>query len=86
MFIEHAHGCLGAWEGGPVVPGPPPLGPWGASRELPGGGVPAQTTRPTSTTTTLITCPKSMSISNVLGSILGPSWGSFSVLVAPFST
>ena len=26
MYIERAHGCLGAWEGGPVVPGPPPLG------------------------------------------------------------
>ena len=36
--LERAHVCLGAWEGGPVVPGPPPLGPWGASRELPGGG------------------------------------------------
>ena len=29
---------MGAWEAGPVVPGPPPLGSWGASRELPGGG------------------------------------------------
>ena len=45
MCLEHAHGCLGAWEGGPVVPGPPPLGPWGApqspwgaSRGVPGGG------------------------------------------------
>ena len=31
---------------GPVVPGHPPLGCWGASRGLPGGG-PAQTARPT---------------------------------------
>ena len=37
MCLERAHGCLGAWEGGPVVPGPPPLGPWGASQGLPGG-------------------------------------------------
>ena len=29
---------MGAWEGGPVGPGPPPLGPWGASQGLPGGG------------------------------------------------
>ena len=29
---------MGAWESGPVVPGPPPLGPWGASRVLSGGG------------------------------------------------
>ena len=36
VCLERAHGCLGAWEGGPVVPGPPPLGPWGASP----GGVP----------------------------------------------
>ena len=28
---------MGAWEGGPVGPGPPPLGPWGASQGLPGG-------------------------------------------------
>ena len=29
MFRTHAWvpGCLGAWEGGPVVPGPPGLGP-----------------------------------------------------------
>ena len=32
------HGCLGAWKGGPVRPGPPPLGSWGASQGLPGGG------------------------------------------------
>ena len=38
MCLEHAHGCLGAWESGPVVPGPPPLGPWGVSQGLPGGG------------------------------------------------
>ena len=36
--LERAHGCLGAWEGGPVGPGPPPLGSWGASQGLPGGG------------------------------------------------
>ena len=29
---------MGAWEGGPVGPGPLPLGPWGASQGLPGGG------------------------------------------------
>ena len=38
LCLERAHGCLGAWEGGPVVPGPPPLGPWGASQGVPGGG------------------------------------------------
>ena len=38
ICLERAHGRLGAWEGGPVVPGPPPLGPWGASWGLPGGG------------------------------------------------
>ena len=32
MCLERAHGCLGACEGGPVVPGPPPLGSWGGSR------------------------------------------------------
>ena len=36
--LERAHGCLGAWECGPVVPGPPPLGSWGTSQGLPGGG------------------------------------------------
>ena len=36
--LGRAHRCPGAWEVGPVVPGPPPLGPWGASRGLPGGG------------------------------------------------
>ena len=25
MCLERAHGCLGAWEGGPVRPGPPEL-------------------------------------------------------------
>ena len=49
MCLERAHGCLGAWEGGPVVPGPPPLGSWGASQGLPSGGSRAQTTRATST-------------------------------------
>ena len=39
---------MGAWEGGPVGPGPPPLGSWGASQGLPGGGARPQTTRPTS--------------------------------------
>ena len=29
---------MGAWEGGPVGPGPLPLGSWGASQGLPGGG------------------------------------------------
>ena len=29
---------MGAWECGPVVPGPPPLGSWGTSQGLPGGG------------------------------------------------
>ena len=36
--LERAHGCLGAWECGPEVPGPPPLGSWGTSQGLPGGG------------------------------------------------
>ena len=27
MFIERAHGCLGAWEAGPGVPGPLPWVP-----------------------------------------------------------
>ena len=30
LCLERAHGCLGAC---PVVPGPPPWGPWGASLE-----------------------------------------------------
>ena len=29
---------MSAWEGGPGVPGPLPLGSWGASQGLPGGG------------------------------------------------
>ena len=49
VFIERAHGCLGAWEGGPVVPGPPPLGPWGASP----GGVPAPNYKGQSRSSTL---------------------------------
>ena len=48
ICLERSHGCLGAWEGGPVGPGPPPLGPWGASQGLPGGGSRPQTTRTTS--------------------------------------
>ena len=46
LCLERAHGCLGAWEGGPVVPGPPPLGPWGASRGLQGGWSRAQLRTP----------------------------------------
>ena len=38
---------MGAWEGGPVGPGPPPLGPWGTSQGAPRGGVPAQSLRVT---------------------------------------
>ena len=39
QFSKHAHGCLGAWEGGPVVPGPPPWVP-GAPPGGSLGGVP----------------------------------------------
>ena len=78
QFSKHAHGCLGAWEGGPVVPGPPPLDPWGASRGLPGGGSRPNVCGP------IPVRPHRFSHQNlcrfgcrflvVLGSILGPSW------------
>ena len=37
QFSKHAHGCLGAWEGGPVVPGPPMAASPGSLGRLPGG-------------------------------------------------
>ena len=37
---------MGAWEGGPVGPGPLPLGPWGTSQGVPGGVVPAESLQP----------------------------------------
>ena len=70
-------------------PGPPPLGPWGASRGVPGGG-----SRPN-------VCGPEVAEPSwfwhrflwrfwhrfliVLGSIWAPSWGSFSVVLAPWS-
>jgi len=37
-FLIHAAGCLGAWEGVPLVLVPPLLGPWGTPRSVPWGG------------------------------------------------
>ena len=62
------------------MPGPPPLGSWGASRELPGGG-----SRPKVCGSELgeppfdshqNSCRFGHRFLIVLGSILGPSWGS----------
>ena len=41
MFLERAHGCLGAWKGGPEVPGPLPWAPRARPRGAPRGGVSA---------------------------------------------
>ena len=42
--LERTHGCLGAWEAGPGVPGPLPWAP-GARPRGPRGGVPAESLR-----------------------------------------
>ena len=88
--LERAHGCLGAWEGGPVVPGPPPLGPWGTSQGLPRGASRAQTTRVNPGYRPFEFASKFMSIlmsiwgrfgvdlGSLLGLIFGP-FGAFSV-------
>ena len=79
-------GCL--WEAGPGVPGPLPWAPGAHPRGLP-GGVPAQCLRARSRPAPLDSHQKSCRFCCrflvVLGSILGPSWGSFSVMLAPFS-
>jgi len=86
QFSKHAHGYLGAREGGPVVPGPPPLGPWGASRELPGGGSRPNVCGPVTVRPHRFShqnlCRFGCRFLVVLGSILGPSWVSFSLLLA----
>ena len=60
-------------------PGPPPLGPWGASRGVPGGGVPEQCLRAVSWTALLVLASFFISIlkSNFdrLGVDLGSVWG-----------
>ena len=59
--LERAHECLGAC---PVVPGPPPWAPWGASL----GGVPAQSVKVNPCPALLVFASKFISI---LMSILG---------------
>ena len=91
LCLERAHGCLGAWEGGPVVPGPPPLGPWGASRGLPRGGVPAESLRTRSGPAPLVFASNFVSILMSifgrlgvdLGPFLGVMLGSYSHLFRP---
>ena len=80
---------MGAWESDPVGLGPPPLGSWGASQGLPGGGSrsklqgPIPIIDPSNSHQNL--CRSGCRFLVVLGSILGASWGSFSVMLAIFS-
>ena len=82
---------MGAWEGGPVGPGPPPLGPWGASRGVPGGGVPAQCLRVNDRHAPLELASKIMSILMSifgrfgvdLGSLLGVIFGHVGAFFGP---
>ena len=70
-------------------PGPPPLGPWGASRGVPEGGVPTQTTRIAAARAPLELASKFISIlisffdrlGVDLGSVLGVMFGHFGALV-----
>ena len=74
-----------------MVPGPPPLGSWGASQVLPRGGVPAQRLRPTYGRAPLELASKIMSIlmSIVgrfgvdLGSLLGVIFGHVGAFFGP---
>ena len=86
LCLERTHGCLGAWEGGRVKPGPPPLGPWGTSWGAPrGGGFPAQCLRVVGRRAPLGFASKFMSILTSifgrfgldLGSLLGVMFGHF---------
>ena len=82
---------MGAWEGGPVGPGPPPLGSWGASQGLPGGGFPAQCLRPTYGRASLEFASKTVSILMSifgrlgvhLGSLLGVIFGHVGAFFGP---
>ena len=70
-------------------PGPPPLGPWGASRGVPGGGVPTQCLRPRTGWALLVLASFFMSILTSifdrlgvdLGSVLGVIFGRFGALI-----
>ena len=77
--LERAHGCLGAWEGGPGVPGPLPWAPGARPRGLPGGGSRPNVCGPLMGMPPLnshqILCRFLCRFLVVLGSILGPSWG-----------
>ena len=81
-------GRLGGWSRGAWAASPGSLG------HLPGlpgrGGVPAECLRPVGGNAPLEFASKFMSILmsifGRLGLILGPSWGSFLVMLAPFST
>ena len=72
-------------------PGPPPLGPWGASQGLPGGGVPAQCLRVVGRRAPLELASKIMSILMSifgrfgidLGSLLGVIFGHVGALFRP---
>ena len=70
-------------------PGPPPLGPWGASRGVPGGGIPDQCLRARTTPALLVFASFFMSILTSifarlgvdLGSVLGVIFGHVGALV-----
>ena len=89
LCLEHAHGCLGAWESGPVGPGSPPLGSWCTSQGLPGGGPGPKLQGSLSLVDPLNShqnlCRFWCRFLIVLGSILGPSWESLSIMLTPFS-
>ena len=77
---------MGAWEGGPVGPGPPPLGSWGAFQGLPGRGPGPKLQGPLPLRIRIkIYADFDIDFLVDLGSILAPSWRSFSVMLAPFS-
>ena len=70
-------------------PGPPPLGPWGASRGVPGGGVPTQCPRVRTWRALLVLASFFMTIFTSifdrlgvdLGSVLGVIFTHFGALV-----
>ena len=70
-------------------PGPPPLGPWGASQGVPGGGVPARGLRVRNGQALLVLASFFMTILTSifdrlgvdLGSVLGVIFGRFGALV-----
>ena len=72
-------------------PGPPPLGPWGASQGVPGGGVPDQCPRVRTWQALLVLASFFMTILTLifdrlgvdLGSVLGVIFGPFGAWFGP---